>query len=112
MLTICWALWELSEEVGHKPVKNETAGPNTKKTKEEITGCALINCQMVKIKTSQELKRSGDCLTPGAESEADLIKKFSLDSVQTMFFSFHHLPFSSPQIFWMFGSRGVFQAKL
>lgn len=55
---MCWTLWELSEEAGHKPVKNEMAGPNAKKTKEEITGCAMITCQMVQIKTSQELRRS------------------------------------------------------
>ena len=78
-------------------MKNETARPNAKKTREEIALFTMINCQMVKIKTSLEFRRSSNCLTLGTESEVDLMKIFSLDSVQTFFFSFsHHLPFPLP----------------
>lgn len=79
-------------------MKNETARPNAKKTREEIALFTMINCQMVKIKTSLEFRRSSNFLTLGAESEVDSMKIFSLDSVQTFFFfSFsHHLPFPLP----------------
>jgi hypothetical protein len=71
----------------------------------------MINCQMVKIKTSLEFRSSSNCLTLGAESEVDLMKIFSLDSIQTFFFFLLlSLPsISSPlQNFWVFGSKGVF----
>ena len=83
LFVACWVLWELR----HKPAKNERARPNAKKTKEEIALFTMINCQMVKIKTSLEFRRSINCLTLSAESEVDLMKIFSLDSVQTIFFS-------------------------
>ena len=87
--TIPWQLfvagWALGE-LRRKPVKNETARPNAKKTREEIALFTMINCQMVKIKTSLEFRRSSNCLTLGTESEVDLMKIFSLDSVQTFFF--------------------------
>lgn len=67
-------------------MKNETARPNAKKTREEIALFTMINCQMVKIKTSLEFRRSSNFLTLGAESEVDSMKIFSLDSVQTFFF--------------------------
>ena len=78
-------------------MKNETARPNAKKTKEDIALFTMINCQMIKIKTSLEFRSSSNCFTLGAESEVDLMKIFSLDSIQTIFFFFsHYLPFPLP----------------
>ena len=93
LFVACWALGDLR----HKPVKNETARPNAKKTKEDIALFTMINCQMIKIKTSLEFRSSSNCFTLGAESEVDLMKIFSLDSIQTIFFFFsHYLPFPLP----------------